>query len=496
MKNNKFYSKHFGYGFGKTAFKYVNMLLLALIVLFSNNLTFANTDDTDLEHGEIDTVFLAESLAHGKHTRMTSFLASSFVQILESTTRNSELLSNAFINFINPLFITNLPDERYSLVSAKDGKITLRSKVHDGDSASILLNDWLSMAEIIELDKASKDIHPITSLRVGQSFYLVLDAKTSELERFEYEIDTTKKLIADLSNDEYNIYTENIPYEIVLEYVAGTITSNFYNSVIAVGENPNFAFKLAQVFAYDIDFFSEIQKNDTFKALMEKRYRDGKFIGYGRILGATFSNKGEDYHAYLYFDPEDSEKTAYFNEEGKALQKAFLRTPVEFTRVSSGYTMNRKHPILGITRPHQGIDYAAPTGTPVIAVADGVIERSSYNGGYGHFVKIKHSNSLHTQYAHLSKYGKGIKKGVKVRQGQIIGYVGSTGLSTGPHLDFRIQKNGKFVNPDKVIVPAKEPIKSDQLQAYTDTVVEIKNLMAEKAKRENYNASLWLNGIR
>lgn len=173
---------------------------------------------------------------------------------------------------------------------------------------------------------------------------------------------------------------------------------------------------------------------------MEKKSRDGNFNGYGRIIAARFINDGASYEGFLFYDSEEEGKLSYFDRNGKALQKAFLRTPVHFTRISSRFTSARKHPILGITRAHPAIDYAAPKGTPVMAVGDGTVTRAAYTGGYGHLIILKHRGGLETQYAHLSGYAKGVRSGAKVSQGQVIGYVGSTGLSTGPHLDFRIKK--------------------------------------------------------
>ncbi len=407
---------------------------------------------------------------------------------------NSDFLTKT-IEMLQTPTIDYTPKERYTVSSIDHNQIVLQSKIANGDNTGTLLNDWISMAEIIEIEKSSKSVYPMTSLRVGQAFHVILNTKTKLIERFEYEIDTTTMLVLDLTEQDYKIFKQDIPYEIELGYVNGNIDSNFYNAVMDSGENANFAYKLARIFAYDIDFFREIRQGDNFTALVEKRYRDNKFIGYGRILGATFHNDGDDYEAYLFFDSEDPTSTTYFDSKGKAVQKAFLRTPVEFSRVSSGYTMRRKHPILGITRPHQGIDYAAPTGTPIISVADGTVTRAAYTGGYGHLVKIRHGRGLITQYAHMSKYGRGIKAGKKVKQGQVIGYVGSTGLSTGPHLDFRIQQNGKFVNPDTLIVPAKEPVNKDKMSDFLAIVSEINALMSEQSKRTNYNAALWLGGV-
>ncbi len=210
------------------------------------------------------------------------------------------------------------------------------------------------------------------------------------------------------------------------------------------------------------------------------------------ILTAT----AELLQAFLYHDSEEDGKLSYFNRNGKALQKAFLRTPVHFTRISSRFSMGRKHPILGITRAHPAIDYAAPIGTPVMAVGDGTVQRAAYTGGYGHLILLKHKGGLETQYAHLSGYAKGIRSGARVTQGQVIGYVGSTGLSTGPHLDFRIKKNGQYVNPDKIIIPSKAPLRDEQMPGYLETIQELESMLDGKTKLEDFDAQKWLDGIR
>ncbi len=477
--------------------RFIYTLLLVLLILFQNGFATAEENDKNYELGSVNFSYLNKAQTpqvpeNSSTVRLTS-LVSSVVLELVDLSKQVNFFNNFSLDVLNPIPSSFTADERYE-ISASNGKIVLNSKINKGDSTGVILNDWLSMSEIIEIEKLSKPVYPLTSLRVGQPFNIIIDPKTSLIDRFEYDIDKTSRLIVELSSEGHSIYKENIPYEVVLGYVEGNINSNFYNAVMDSGENANFAYKLARVFAYDIDFFREIRQGDKFTALVEKRYRENEFIGYGRILGATFFNDGDEYEAYLFFDSEDPDSTTYFKANGQAVQKAFLRTPVDFTRVSSGYTMARKHPILGITRPHQGIDYAAPTGTPIVAVADGKVTRAAYTGGYGHLVKIQHKGGLLTQYAHMSKYGRGIKSGVKVKQGQVIGYVGSTGLSTGPHLDFRIQQNGKFVNPDHIIIPAKMPVEKAKMQEFNAVVEEIKNLMLAQGKRSSYNAALWLDG--
>lgn len=409
--------------------------------------------------------------------------------------RYTELMQGLRDKYVLKL-IPQAPRKEYKTEVAEEGSVILRSSIASGDSLGSLLNGWITLSAILNLVDESKDIYPLTSLKVGKPFALYVNLSDNSLEKFEYELDDSHKVAILRSGDAYSVAFEEITYDYELNYLEGSVATNFFNAVTGLGEGAVFAIRLADVFTYDIDFAREIKEGDTFRALVEKKYRDGKFTGYGRILAAQFVNNGTTYEAFLYHDSELDEKLSYFNRKGEALQKAFLRTPVHFTRISSRFTMSRKHPILGVTRPHPGIDYAAPKGTPVMAVGDGTVVRAAYTGGYGHLIILKHRGAMETQYAHLSGYAKGIKQGAKVSQGQVIGYVGSTGLSTGPHLDFRIKKDGSFVNPDKVIVPSKPPLRKDQMDGFAAAVREMDMLLQSKKSLDDFDTVHWLDGLR
>ena len=220
---------------------------------------------------------------------------------------------------------------------------------------------------------------------------------------------------------------------------------------------------LAQIFSWDVDFTTNIQKGDSFNVIYQNRYRDGGFVGVGDILAARFTNEGDDYYAFL----SDGETKKYFDENGLAKERLLLKTPLNYSRVSSQFTSSRKHPILGTMRKHQGTDFAAPTGTPVESVGDGTVTFAGTNGGYGKFIKIQHGGGFETAYAHLSSIS--VKKGARVTQGQLIGKVGSTGASTGPHLHYEVIKNGTHVNPLRVDLPDGDPISDDLLMAFEET---------------------------
>jgi murein DD-endopeptidase MepM/ murein hydrolase activator NlpD len=222
------------------------------------------------------------------------------------------------------------------------------------------------------------------------------------------------------------------------------------------------AVELSEIYQWSIDFFG-LQEGDKFKVIYDESFVDSNSVGISRIHAAWFYHAG---HAFWAIPFEQDSVMSYFDEEGNSLRKAFLKAPLRFSRISSGFSNSRLHPILKIRRPHHGVDYAAPIGTPVQAVGDGQVIAAAYQRGGGNYVKLKHNGVYTTAYLHLSKFGKGIKQGAYVKQGDVIGYVGSTGLSTGPHLDFRFYKHGKAVNPLKVEAPPVEPVHEENLLDY------------------------------
>ena len=244
------------------------------------------------------------------------------------------------------------------------------------------------------------------------------------------------------------------PVDTVLHQLTGTIETSLYEAIMDVGGTPVLVNALADVYAWEIDFFG-LQKGDRFKVFYTTYEVEGEEAGFGDIQAAAFTHMDRERLAFQYDQGEGPE---YFDAEGNSLRKTFLKAPLKFSRISSHFSYSRLHPVLKYRRPHLGVDYAAPTGTPVVSVGDGVVLQATYSGGAGRMVKIRHNSNFTTAYLHLSRYGDGIQPGASVRQGQVIGYVGSTGLSTGPHLDFRFYKNGVPVDPLKVDPPSANPI--------------------------------------
>ena len=314
--------------------------------------------------------------------------------------------------------------------------------------------------------EACKNVFPLSRLRIGQPYSIHLD--DGRFLRFEYEVDNDRMLVVtrELNGERANWQArlEKIEYEIRLARVGGEIASNLFSAMAASGETPALAMRLAEIFAWEINFIRDIRVGDSFRLLVEKRYRDGKFVGYGTIHAAEFINRNSRFEAYVFRDSFGN--NSYFNAAGDSLRRKFLKAPLSFTRISSRFSPARLHPIHKTVRPHNGVDYAAPTGTPIMAIGNGVVTFIGFNRGAGNYITLSHANGYESQYLHMSRFSSGLKKGSRVRQGQIIGYVGSTGYATGPHLCFRIKRNGKFLNPERVLSPRDESVPKQRLTAF------------------------------
>ena len=261
--------------------------------------------------------------------------------------------------------------------------------------------------------------------------------------------------------------------DLVTSYRHGVIDQSLFVATQRLGFNDDVALRLAQIFQWDIDFVLDIRKGDEFFLLYEEQYVDDKFIGFGKILAAEFVNQGESYRAILYTDQNGDAN--YYTPQGQSMRKAFLRAPVEFTRISSNFSLRRFHPIHKRVMPHRGIDYAAPSGTPVLASGDGRVAIATRTGANGNYIVLQHGEQFQTKYLHLSKFARGIRSGQKVSQGQVIGYVGATGWATAPHLHYEFLVNGVHKNPRTVSLPQAEPIHAAERQRF---VAQSKPLLA------------------
>jgi murein DD-endopeptidase MepM/ murein hydrolase activator NlpD len=251
----------------------------------------------------------------------------------------------------------------------------------------------------------------------------------------------------------------------------GVLEGSLFASMESLGETAALVIAFAEVFAWDFDFYTQSRQGDRFSLLVEKLYRDGAFVGYGDLLAATYVSGDTSLAAFLFVDP--SGQKGFYDPEGKSMKKAFLRTPLKFERISSRFSYSRLHPVTGTRRPHLGVDYAAPVGTPVHTVAAGTVTGISNSRGNGNMVSIRHAMGYESKYLHLSRFAKGLRVGHRVDQKQVIGYVGATGLVTGPHLDFRLARYGKPVNPLTQIFPPGPPVTDDYMEAFRERVGEL-----------------------
>jgi len=284
----------------------------------------------------------------------------------------------------------------------------------------------------------------------GGTFCLVKDGK-GELVKFVYEEGPTEVYEIERDAQGYKAQKKEIPLETYLVKVIGEIRSSLFEAMDSAGERDPLTISFAEILAWEIDFYKDVKEGDRFKIIVEKLYKGDRFVRYGTIHGVEYQAGNEIVRGIEY-------QGQYYHEDGTSLRKAFLKTPLRFNRISSRFSRARRHPILGGTLPHYGVDYAAPPGTPVWAVADGLVIACGWHGGFGKQVVLRHMNGYKTCYGHLSRYGPGIRSGVQVKQKQIVGYVGSTGLSTGPHLDYRLTKGDRFKNPLKESFPSGLPV--------------------------------------
>lgn len=344
----------------------------------------------------------------------------------------------------------------------------------------ILMQYNVDYASIEYLAKNFRSTFDVKRIRAGNNCFIMLgNDSLRKPQYFVYEISASDYVVYSLGDSLY-AYTGTKPVETKIESAHGVITSSLWNAMVGNGYDADLAIKMSDVYAWTVDFFG-IQKNDCFEVMYERKYIDGKAVGVGKILSARFNHYGKDQFAF-YFEQEG--EGDYFDEKGQSLQRAFLKAPLKYSRISSHFTNSRYHPILKYSRPHHGVDYAAPTGTPVYAIGQGVVSRKGYQGGgAGNFLYIKHNTTYTTAYMHLQKFAPGIREGSKVSQGELIGYVGSTGLATGPHLDFRFFKSGQPVNPLTVESPPAKPITEKYLTAF-NTLVDVRQQELRALKDE------------
>ena len=359
--------------------------------------------------------------------------------------------------------IIEKPEIEKSFGIIKNDYNVIEDIVKPNQTLSVILGKHnVEYKDIDELVRNSKEAFDVRRIKSGNHFYIFQTKDSIPQTRFfVYQINKTEYVRYEFS-DSVLVNREELEVRIDTVRSMGIIESSLWMSMKNSGADPNLALDLSDIYAWTIDFYG-LQKGDRFIAIYEKKFIDTNYIGLGKIIACRFENSGQSFYGYRF--KQDSMEDI-FDTEGGSLRRAFLKAPLKFRRISSRFSNSRYHPVLKIRRPHHGVDYAAATGTPVHTIGDGRITFVGRKGGYGKRVEIKHNGIYTTGYAHLSRYAKGLKKGDFVKQGTTIGYVGSTGMSTGPHLDFRVYKNGQPIDPLKMKSPPAVPIKQNYMDTY------------------------------
>jgi murein DD-endopeptidase MepM/ murein hydrolase activator NlpD len=343
-------------------------------------------------------------------------------------------------------------------------------KVKEGETLGGIMNRLgATRAQITGITLMPRSEFDVRTIRPGKTYYALYQTDTAGIEMLQYYIYLPSIREAVVLHLTDSMHVERYEKEVTHMNRAAevVIESSLWNAMAGNGLPTDLALELSDIYAWTIDFFG-LQKGDSIRVYYDEQYVDTTRIGIGRIYAAQFYHARKWQEAYWF---EEGKIGNYFDEEGNSLRKTFLKAPLNYKRISSGFTYARKHPIYKVVRPHTGVDYAAPMGTPVVSIGDGVVTMKEYKGGGGHTVKIKHNSTYTTAYLHLSKYAKGLAVGKHVKQGEVIGYVGSSGSSTGPHLDFRVWKNGSPIDPLKMQSPPAEPIPAQ----YKDTFATVVN---------------------
>jgi murein DD-endopeptidase MepM/ murein hydrolase activator NlpD len=361
-------------------------------------------------------------------------------------------------------------DRQVKLAQAEGARIReqavlpTENRVTAGDNFVAALEKFgLSAQDAANASVAAQQAFNLRQVRAGNTITVGRSVEGT-LREIDYKIDPDRMLKIVPEQDGFSAQVREIPSKIEVVAVTGRIDDSLFNAIEDTGESPELAMRLAQIFGYDLDFYTDPRKGDEFRIVLEKKvYVNGQTAGYGRILAAEYDNGGKKYQALLFHD--DAGRPAYYNADGKSLQKLFLRSPLKFAApVTSHFSRARFHPILKIYRPHLGTDYGAPIGTPVQAIGSGRVTFAGRKGGEGNMVQIVHSNGYESMYLHLSRMF--VRTGQRIEIGKTIGLVGSTGLSTGPHLDFRILQKGKYKNFEKLGLPPSDPVSKKHLHEF------------------------------
>lgn len=336
--------------------------------------------------------------------------------------------------------------------------------VENGDTLSTVFSKvGLSPNTLHEVINSSKEAKQLTRLKVGQELQFQL-SEDGQLQSLHSQLSDLESVSLSKTDSGYDFKRELVKPDVHESYAHGVINSSLFVAAKRAGLSHNLTMDLANIFGYDIDFAMDIREGDEFEVIYQNKKVGDKSVGTGNILSARFTNRGKTYTAVRYTDKQGN--VSYYDADGNSMRKAFIRTPVDFARISSRFSNGRKHPILNKIRAHKGVDYAAPRGTPIKAAGDGKVVLAGRKGGYGNTIVLQHGSRYRTLYAHMQGFAKGVRTGGSVKQGQIIGYIGTTGLSTGPHLHYEFQVNGTHVDPLSQKLPMSDPIARQEKQRF------------------------------
>jgi murein DD-endopeptidase MepM/ murein hydrolase activator NlpD len=359
-----------------------------------------------------------------------------------------------------------------------DSFLVINETIKYGEGLSDILSKYnISPAEVYKLSRKARKVFNVRQIQANKPYTLLCDNDSAKTARYFIYQPSIKEYVVFNLQDTLSIYKTEKEVETVERTVAGTINSSLYEAMVEAGCSPDLINYFADVFAWKINF-AFIQPGDKFKLIYEEQRVEGSVIGFGELKAALIEHAGTPYYAIRY---DQGRGPGFFDDKGKSLKKAFLKEPLEYTRISSRFSKKRFHPVQKRYKAHLGTDFAAPRGTPIRSVGEGIVVAAGYTRGNGNYVKIKHDNTYTTQYLHMSKFAKGIRKGTKVKMGQTIGYVGSTGLASGPHLCYRFWKNGKQVDALKQKLPSARSIDKQHKEAYEQLSQEL------ISKLNNYN---------
>ena len=397
---------------------------------------------------------------------LTSFLTFSAFDSNVSNKPIGSQAENALVDEVISEQLFGLPVNNYRIEN---------STIKRNEFLSTILNRYgVDNVTVAKLAKASQSVFDVRNMAADKPYTVFLSKNNpNKAEYFVYQPNAVDYIVYDL-RDSVRVYKEMKPTRTTVENIGGTITSSLYEALQENGGDPDIAVYLSNIFGGVIDFYS-IKKGDWFKIEYDRQYVDNEAVGAIKIKSAIFSQNGKEYQAH-YFQPEGSSEAHYYDENGNSLQRFLLKAPLKFSRITSRFSKSRLHPVQKVWKAHLGTDYAAPKGTPIIATGDGVVVDSRFTSANGNYVKIKHNNTYSTQYFHMTKTA--VKRGQRVKQGQVIGYVGSTGLATGPHVCYRFWKNGVQVDPLRQNFQRTEPVSKEYMLTFQQEVLRNQNALA------------------